>query len=386
MPEFNDTTFRAVLGHYPTGVALVTAIGSDGSPVGMIVGSFTSVSMDPPLVAYLPTTGSRIFAKLREAETFCINVLSAQQEVTCRKFASRAEDKWDGVAWELSPGGAPIIEGVLAWIECTTDSITEAGDHYLVVGRVRCLDIHRPATPLLFFQGAYGRFTMSSVIAPSSPELVAATRLAERVRDRVETLSGQLGVVCDILAPIGCDLAYVGVVASVTDTRPEPVLGWRIPLMTPFGEQYIAYTHETAIDRWMDRGGVVEDTERSLLRDQLEAARARGWSMSKLPPSREGSFVEIMREYANGDLTPARERELRRLIEEFRLDYETGDVDEDAHYAPFTLAAPVIGPDGAPVLVVRLIGLPESASGSQIHAWAKELTTCTTELAGILTA
>lgn len=383
MPGFDDMTFRAVLGHYPTGVALVTAIGSDGAPVGMIVGSFTSVSMDPPLVAYLPMTSSRIFAKLREAETFCINVLSAEQEAICRKFASRAEDKWDGVGWQASPGGAPILDGVLAWIECTTESITDAGDHYLVMGRIQCLDIHRPATPLLFFQGAYGRFTMSSVIAPSTPELVAATRLAERARSRVEALSERLGVVCDILAPVGCDLAYVGVAASVTDTRPEPVLGWRIPLMTPFGEQYIAYTDESAIERWMERGGVAVH-EREAWRAQLASARARGWSMSKLPPSRERGFVEIMREYANGDLTPARERELRSLIEEFRQDYETGDVDEAAHYEPFTLAAPVIGAGGTPLLVLRLIGLPPKATGAQVQSWASELTACTNQLSGLL--
>jgi flavin reductase (DIM6/NTAB) family NADH-FMN oxidoreductase RutF len=381
--EFDGMTFRAVLGHYPTGVALVTAIGADGEPIGMIVGSFTSVSMDPPLVAYLPMTGSRIFARLREAETFCINVLSAQQEALCQKFAGRSEDKWEGVAWDPSPGGAPILDSVLAWIECKTESITEAGDHYLVMGRVQRLDIHRPATPLLFFQGGYGRFTMSSVVAPSSPELVAATRLAERARARVAVLSERLAAVCDILAPVGCDLAYVGVVAAVTDTRPEPVLGWRMPVMTPFGEQYIAYAGEPAIEKWMDRGGVGED-DRAELRAQLTSARSRGWSMSTLPPNRERGFVEIMREYANGDLTPARERELRSQIQDFRQEYATGDVDEETTYQPFTLAAPVLGPSGTPLLVLRLIGLPTEATGRQIHDWASELTACTQELASLL--
>ena len=147
MSALDGAAFRAVLGHYPTGVALVTAISPEGRPIGMIVGSFTSVSMDPPLVAYLPTTGSHAFSLLRTADTFCINVLSAHQEAVCRKFASRDEDKWSNVNWSTSPGGAPILDDVLAWIECSTESITEAGDHYLVMGRVQCLDIHRPASP-----------------------------------------------------------------------------------------------------------------------------------------------------------------------------------------------------------------------------------------------
>jgi flavin reductase (DIM6/NTAB) family NADH-FMN oxidoreductase RutF/DNA-binding IclR family transcriptional regulator len=381
MSALDGAAFRAVLGHYPTGVALVTAISPEGRPIGMIVGSFTSVSMDPPLVAYLPTTGSHAFSLLRTADTFCINVLSAHQEAVCRKFASRDEDKWSNVNWSTSPGGAPILDDVLAWIECSTESITEAGDHYLVMGRVQCLDIHRPASPLLFFQGGYGRFTMSSVIAPSTPELVAATRLAESVRSRVEGLTEKLGVVCDILAPIGPDIACVGVVAAVADTRPSSALGWRIPLMAPFGEQYIAHAPDEAIARWMDRGGVAAD-ERVRLTAQLDAARTRGWSMSQLATSREAGFVEITREYANGDLTPARERELRALIAEYRSDYQTGDVASEGKYRPYTLAAPVLAQDGSPVLVLRLSRLPESATGAQIQAWAEELLACTSDLAG----
>src|SRR5690606_37875544 len=98
-----------------------------------------------------------------------INVLSAEQEDLCRRFAGRGEDKWAGVTWTPSPGGAPVLEGAVAWIECTTESIAEAGDHYLVLGRVRELGAQNPTAPLLFFQGGYGRFTMSSVVAASSP-------------------------------------------------------------------------------------------------------------------------------------------------------------------------------------------------------------------------
>ena len=128
MNDIDHMRFREVLGHYPTGVVLVTAV-VDGEPVGMIVGSFTSVSLDPPLVAYLPMTTSATFDRIRQSSVFCVNVLSSEQEPLCRKMASRADDKWAGVEWSASPQGAPIISGAVAWLECSVQSITEAGDH-----------------------------------------------------------------------------------------------------------------------------------------------------------------------------------------------------------------------------------------------------------------
>jgi flavin reductase (DIM6/NTAB) family NADH-FMN oxidoreductase RutF len=163
--RWDARSFREVLGHYPTGVALVSAVTQQGRPIGMIVGSFTSVSLDPPLVAYLPMRTSRTFEVMRRSGTFVVNVLAAEQENLCRRFAGPGEDKWHGVRWRPSPSGAPILDGAVAWIECSTDSITEAGDHYVVLGRVDHLEVQDAATPLLFFQGGYGRFATSSMVA-----------------------------------------------------------------------------------------------------------------------------------------------------------------------------------------------------------------------------
>ena len=95
--DITPALYRTVLGHFPTGVAAITSIGADGAPVGMTIGSFVSVSLDPPLVAFLPDKGSSTFPKIREAGFFCVNVLGADQEHVCRAFAARGTDKFAGL-------------------------------------------------------------------------------------------------------------------------------------------------------------------------------------------------------------------------------------------------------------------------------------------------
>src|SRR6516225_491463 len=95
--------FRDVLGHFPTGVAVITSVGDSGQPIGMAVGSFTSVSLDPPLVAFLPDRGSSTFPVIREAGRFCVNILAGGQEAVSRTFATRGADRFGSVAWHPSP-------------------------------------------------------------------------------------------------------------------------------------------------------------------------------------------------------------------------------------------------------------------------------------------
>jgi 3-hydroxy-9,10-secoandrosta-1,3,5(10)-triene-9,17-dione monooxygenase reductase component len=162
--------YRRILGHYPTGVCVVTSDGADGPPVGMAVGSFTSVSLSPPLVAFFPDKGSTSWPKIERTGRFCINILADDQEWLCRRFASRIEDKFEGVTHRVSGQGLPILDGVIAWIDCTLHAVHEAGDHYIVLGKVEALNTERPSRPLLFFQGLYGQFSpleASSAGAPS---------------------------------------------------------------------------------------------------------------------------------------------------------------------------------------------------------------------------
>lgn len=148
--------FRRIMGHVPTGVAVVTAV-HEGVPAGLTVGSFTSVSLDPPLVAFTVIREARSWPRIESAGAFCVNVLAADQEPLCRLFSSRETAKFRDLSWRPATSGAPILDDVLAWIDCDTERVLEAGDHHLVIGRVRDLDVERTVPPLLFYRGGYGR-------------------------------------------------------------------------------------------------------------------------------------------------------------------------------------------------------------------------------------
>lgn len=147
--------FRDVMGSYPTGVCVITSVSDSGERFGLAVGSFTSVSLDPPLVGFLPDKKSRSWEKIAVTGRFCVNVLSADQLETCRRFASRHDDKFEGMAHGTSPGGLPVLDDVLAWIECDVASVSEIGDHLLVVGAVRAMERNVEEVPLIFYRGGY---------------------------------------------------------------------------------------------------------------------------------------------------------------------------------------------------------------------------------------
>jgi 3-hydroxy-9,10-secoandrosta-1,3,5(10)-triene-9,17-dione monooxygenase reductase component len=147
--------FRQVLGHFPTGVTVITA-GSGAGRVGLAVGSFFSISLDPPLVGFCAGHGSTSWPLIREAGSFCVNILAEDQEDESRVFASKAPDKFEGIGHKSAPhSGAPLLDGVLAWIDCSLETVHEAGDHDIVVGRVHDLAVGREDGPLVFFRGGY---------------------------------------------------------------------------------------------------------------------------------------------------------------------------------------------------------------------------------------
>ena len=150
--------FRQVLGYYPTGVSAITAMEHGDQPLGLIVGTFSSVSLNPPLVGFLPDKGSSTWPKIERTGHFCVNVLASDQQDVCRQLASRSDNKFAEVEYTVSSHNLPTISGALATIECQLHSVTDAGDHYFVLGQVLRLDALREADPMLFFRGRYGGF------------------------------------------------------------------------------------------------------------------------------------------------------------------------------------------------------------------------------------
>ncbi len=157
-PTIDPGDFRNVLGHFPTGVTVVTAAGPD-RPIGVAIGSFASISLDPPLVGFFLGTESGSWEPMKASGHFCVNVLCHDQMELCGVMASRSDDKFDGVDVELAANsGAPILPDVHAIIDCRIDQVIELGDHNLVVGRVLSLEPRRSEPPMVFYKGQYGTF------------------------------------------------------------------------------------------------------------------------------------------------------------------------------------------------------------------------------------
>ncbi|GAA3427028.1 hypothetical protein GCM10018953_42110 [Streptosporangium nondiastaticum] len=152
----DERRFRSVLGHFATGVVAVTALAPGGRPHGLAVGSFTSVSLDPPLVAFCVGRTSTSCPHLRPADVLTVNVLAEHQRPVCDALAASGGDKFAGLDWTPSPAGNPVFDGALAWIDCSVEAEYPAGDHMIVVCRVRDLDVHASGGPLVFFRGRYG--------------------------------------------------------------------------------------------------------------------------------------------------------------------------------------------------------------------------------------
>ncbi|HSZ41684.1 MAG TPA: flavin reductase family protein [Trebonia sp.] len=184
--------FRHVLGHFCTGVTVITAADSAG-PAGFTCQSFTALSLDPPLVLFCPGKSSSTWRRIEGAGRFCANVLADGQQEIARQFASRAVDKFDGVAWSPLPSrpdsafapsspdspsspraslppGPPLLDGALAWVDAEVETVHDGGDHWVVIGRV--LDLGSSTAlgqqPLLFYRG---RFTITEPES-GTPELI----------------------------------------------------------------------------------------------------------------------------------------------------------------------------------------------------------------------
>jgi flavin reductase (DIM6/NTAB) family NADH-FMN oxidoreductase RutF len=153
---FDTGRFREVMGHFATGVTIITAM-EDAGPVGFTCQTFVSLSLEPPLVALAPGKSSTSWPRIAQAGTFCVNVLAEDQEALCRDFAVSGGDKFAGVGWRIGGNGAPLLDGVLAWLECGLVATHDAGDHELVIGSVHDMGVTR-GRPLVYYRGGFGRF------------------------------------------------------------------------------------------------------------------------------------------------------------------------------------------------------------------------------------
>jgi flavin reductase (DIM6/NTAB) family NADH-FMN oxidoreductase RutF len=155
LPEpLHAEQLRAILRRFAAGVTVITAVGDEGAPAGMTATAFTSVSLAPPMVLICVDATARTRRAIEGREAFAVNVLAADQEHVARRFASKVDDKFEGVAWRPGSSGVPVIEGALAMVECRVARAVEAGTHVVYIGEV-LTGSESAGDPLVYFDGSY---------------------------------------------------------------------------------------------------------------------------------------------------------------------------------------------------------------------------------------
>jgi 3-hydroxy-9,10-secoandrosta-1,3,5(10)-triene-9,17-dione monooxygenase reductase component len=152
----DDARFRSVLGLFATGVTIITAV-DDDEPVGMAANSFTSLSLDPPLILFCVAHSSSTWPRIERAGTFAVNILGEGHEELSQLFARKDADRFSQTRWRRGVSGAPVLEDAIAYLDCRFEAEYPGGDHKIVVGRVLDLDMREGSRPLLFFRGGYER-------------------------------------------------------------------------------------------------------------------------------------------------------------------------------------------------------------------------------------
>ncbi len=154
----DDSEFRRVLGHFPTGVTVVTSLNENGGPCGLTANAFTSVSLNPPLVLVCVEEEADSYHCIDRSGVFAVNILEEDGEALSRRFSTwGVEDKFRGVAYRSEHTGAPILETALAWVDCRVTQTVTAGDHTIFIGEVLGGEAHE-GNPLVYYRGGYGRF------------------------------------------------------------------------------------------------------------------------------------------------------------------------------------------------------------------------------------
>jgi len=357
--------FRTVLGQYPTGVCVVTAVHPETGPAGMVIGSFTSVSLDPPMVAFFPDKSSTSWPKVERAGAFCVNILGADQESVCRRFAAKGGDKFSGQAYRTAGSGSPILDGCVAWIDCDVAAIQEAGDHFIVLGRVRDLQLERPRLPLLFFQGGYGRFTPSSLTAPDERgRLTQQLRQVDLIRARLEELAADLGCKVNAGAQLGDEVVIVAVAGASGGRGDGTLVGQRLPFVPPSGSVFAAWSSAAEIDDWLAPGRRVpgEDGNDAVVarwRRGLQIVRERGYSVGLLSPGHRAlaAFLET----AAHDPAAAPSDDLLHVLQ--NLVFDPDELTEETMHEVRQISAPVFDEHGRVALALTAYAFRSPVGG-----------------------
>jgi flavin reductase (DIM6/NTAB) family NADH-FMN oxidoreductase RutF/DNA-binding IclR family transcriptional regulator len=371
--QFDMYEFRRVMGTFPTGVVIVTAMDSSGKPLAMTVGSFVSVSLDPPLIGFLPTKTSSSWAALRNSGTtkFGINVLGSQQEDVCRAVARRKTDKLDGFEWILSEHGSPVLKDAVAFIDCDTHSVSDAGDHDWVMGEV--LDLYTISTdlPLLFFRGGYGSFAPGSM-AINTDISVNVLRQLDLVRPHMEQLAAELVTEVSVMTLVDGELINVGAAGTSQRRRSSSRVGVHVPFMPPIGGVFAAFGGPETEDLWFSR--IHADTDPTVREDfqaGLTNVRRRGYAYGIGHVAGEAIEKTAHGAYITRD--PEERKALEKVVNDAAETFNLVDVQRDQNYEFHSATAPIFDRDGVCLFSMTVWGSDGLASGGDVLATFEKL-------------
>lgn len=276
--EDHKSRWRVVLGQYPTGVTIVTSVNESGDPVGMVVGTFTSVSMSPPLVGFLPTVKSTTFPHIRRTGWFRASVLGAGHEDLCRKFfSSSGGERFSSGDWDFDEKGIPVLRDAVAWFDATITDVYPAGDHVFVLGAVESLGTGGSGNglPLIFLRGGYGSFTTPRLEFDVN-RLGSQLREAVGLSDAVQELAQRLDVEC-VLASLTGDSV---VVLNAANLR-SPQLGMSFPFAAPMAPGFCAWSTDDRRSLWLENTRhLLGEVDEPLISEMIETVRQNGYAVS----------------------------------------------------------------------------------------------------------
>ncbi|GAA0448715.1 flavin reductase family protein [Streptomyces olivaceiscleroticus] len=341
-PPPPKSRWRTVLGRYPTGITIITSVDESGGPIGMVVGTFTSVSEDPPLVGFLPQRTSRTYAGIRRAGRFRASVLGAEHEGLCRDFfAAAPEDRFSGDAWEFDEHGVPRLRGAVAWFDATVHDVLPAGDHVMVLGAVADLGLGPGAdeAPLVFLNGGYGSFA-PPVTGVDLAELGSRLRIAAGVGDLVQGLARDLDVECALSTVVRDQV----VVLTAADNR-LPYVGTCFPFAAPMDPGFAAWCGPDLRRAWVENARrLMGQVDTHLLDDTIALVRERGYAIS-FGHTLSEHFGGLAAEARSGREAGGGRSDLARLWERMATGYADYCRDPRPQAHAHTLQVPVFGPD-----------------------------------------
>lgn len=371
---FDPSAFREVMGHYPTGVAVVTGRSAEGEILALVVGTFSSVSLDPPLVSFMPMKTSRTFQKLRQCTSLCINILGGEQQAEMLAIAQRWENKLDGIDWYPSPSGDPILQDSIAWVDTAIADVVEAGDHWIVLCAVSDLQITNSVAPLLFFQGGYGSFVGTEQVSRMGREILPAIHSAHNVGEKLKELAHSIGCEVSVFAAISDDeLATVFSALSADATR-EGGLASRFPMVPPIGDSYMFDKPAELQERWMKKLKNASDEVNARHQSRLKFIGEHGYILALLPEPGSTAYdqmIQATQEYKKANPTPMEERSIREAIGTTCLDYDPREPEDDEIYNVGSIVLPVRDPSGEYTMTLRLAQLPSGVSGAEVNSWIR---------------